>query len=72
MYFDCIDIKPNQKGRWQTNTIDYRIKIFKLDLASLHSVKAFANTVNKLDIGVDILVNNAGIMKVLIVICQSS
>merc|ERR1719427_1535810 len=40
-----------------------RIKIYPLDLACLYSVKSFANTVNKLEIGVDILVNNAGIMK---------
>ncbi|XP_017479348.1 PREDICTED: retinol dehydrogenase 12-like [Rhagoletis zephyria] len=64
IYMACRDMKKCEKARQELikDTCNENIHGIKLDLASLTSIKEFADHFKKIETRLDILINNAGIM----------
>jgi len=58
----CRDVQKGEAAKASVGTVDGSIEVRRLDLASLASVRTFAETFAAED--VDVLVNNAGIMAI--------
>ncbi|CAG2168990.1 unnamed protein product [Oppiella nova] len=64
VYIGCRDVKKGETAVKEIQSMNPKadIKLLKLDLSSLQSVRHFAKELSQLESKVDILINNAGVM----------
>ncbi|CAG2174970.1 unnamed protein product [Oppiella nova] len=64
VYIGCRDVVKGETAVKEIQTMNPKadIKLLKLDLSSLQSVRHFAKELSQLESKVDILINNAGVM----------